>query len=360
MSNLADRIFVVKAGSLLTAHSMLTEGTSLVVKSGIIDQIGQSIKYGNELPIVDFSGFTICPTFCDYHLHFSKKSLSDTEAIVKVLLQHGITEVWDGGDRDFTGLQCKKTFQSRIDVVTSSCALYQRGSYGSFLGIAVTSLDEAIYLVDHAAAKGVDTLKVINSGVVDPQTGGITKGGFQRDDLKRIIDYASKKGFPVICHANGDKAAMNAIDAGASTIVHGFFITPETLTKMVKNNVTFIPTIYAFYSLIDRYDDPKIQESIVQITEQHLHTVKMASDMGVRILAGSDSSPSFLPYGKGFAEEIRFLHKAGLSIEKVLLTATKKTLKRGNIADFLVLNGLKIHSIFIKGKKQIISSEAVP
>ena len=84
-----------------------------------------------------------------------------------------------------------------------------------FLGIGVASLDEARYLVDHAAEQGVDTLKVINSGVVDPQTGSITKGGFQRDDLKRIIDYASKKGFPVICHANGDKAAMNAIDAGA-------------------------------------------------------------------------------------------------------------------------------------------------
>jgi imidazolonepropionase-like amidohydrolase len=194
-------------------------------------------------------------------------------------------------------------------------------------------------------------VKVINSGIVDPQTGQITEGGFQKNDLQQIVAYACEKGFPVICHANGDHAVLNAIDAGASTIVHGFFITPKALIRMVENNVAFVPTIYAFYSLSKKNYAPHIRERIVTITGQHSLTVKMASDMGVRILAGSDASPSFLPYGTAFFEELRFLKAAGLGFEKTLMAAVKEPLKPGTQADFLVLDGLKIHSVFISGQR---------
>lgn len=346
---------VIKAESILTAQGILSGGISLLIRDGIIEQIGQSIKYGNELPVVDLNGFTICPTFCDYHLHFSKKCLSDIEALITVLLQHGITQVCDGGDRDFTGLICKKAVQDKIEIVTSSFALYRRGTYGSLFGIGVASVDEAKSLIDHAVVRGVDTVKVINSGVVDPQTGRISEGGFKSDVLKQVIDYAAKKGFPVTCHANGDRAVTDAVDAGVSTIVHGFFITPETLKKVADNNVTFIPTIYAFHSLIDRYDDTRARERIIKITEEHLHTIKLASDMGVKILAGSDARPLFLPYGKAFIEELRFLQKAGLSFEKVLMTAIKEHLRKDARADFLVLDDLRVHSVFLKGQSLTIS-----
>jgi hypothetical protein len=126
---------------------------------------------------------------------------------------------------------------------------------------------------------------------------------------------------------------------------------------MIEKNVAFVPTIYAFYSLSKKTNAAHIRERIVTITEQHSGTVKMASDMGVKILAGSDSSPLFLPYGEAFLEELRFLEAAGLGFEKTLMAAVNKPLQLGTQADFLVLDGLlKIHSVFIRGQRLTTSS----
>ncbi|HLC14968.1 MAG TPA: hypothetical protein VJL89_01920, partial [Thermodesulfovibrionia bacterium] len=81
MNNHAGTPVVIKADSLLTDKGIITDNFTLKVLNGRFQEIGKSAGYDNELAAMDLTGFTICPTFCDYHLHFSKKSIDDPESI---------------------------------------------------------------------------------------------------------------------------------------------------------------------------------------------------------------------------------------------------------------------------------------
>ena len=77
--------------------------------------------------------------------------------------------------------------------------------------------------------------------------------------------------------------------------------------------------------------------------------VKSALDKGVRVLPGSDSGPSFIPYGISYLEELLMFRRAELSDKDILLSSVKGRLRKGDKADFLVLKGLEPVKVFRSG-----------
>ena len=72
-----------------------------------------------------------------------------------------------------------------MDIRTSGYALYKAGTYGRYIGKGVDGFEGAKGLMDYLYKKGVDYIKLINSGIFRPETGGISDGGFEKKDVCR-------------------------------------------------------------------------------------------------------------------------------------------------------------------------------
>ncbi|MHB8841615.1 MAG: amidohydrolase family protein [Candidatus Aquicultor sp.] len=344
---------LVKADAIVSPGKGFITNRSLILKNGSIERIAESGDSEPGMHVVDFTGFVLSPLFCDYHLHFFKSGLDRIDETISALAASGVFRVFEAGDGNAGGIKAKHAVNgspaATLDIKTSGFALYKKGGYGSFLGTGVEGADEARPLIDKLAALGVDFIKVINAGIFIPETGEVTPGGFENDELARIIAYANDKGLPVMCHANGDRAVRDAVDGGASAIVHGFSASDEILSVMARQGVDLIPTINALFSLRKQVTDTKALTGIDDMVNEHLGTVQRASALGVKVLPGSDSGPDFIPYGTAYSEELLFLQKAGLSDEAILSSAASVELEEGGSADFLVLDGLSVKNVCAGG-----------
>jgi imidazolonepropionase-like amidohydrolase len=342
---------VVKADRLFSPHRGFVRGLLLHMDGGMISGLISADRAGDFTTVLNFEGSAISPPFCDYHLHFPKESLTRLDEIAETLLSCGIFCSVDGGDRDYTGLKVRNQLRERIYMKTAGSAIYKIGTYGRSIGMAVHSSTDARMLIDRLKAQGVDCIKVINSGILDPEEGIIIPGGFTQGELTEIIGHAKERGLRVFCHANGDGAIRDAVISGASCIVHGFFVSADTLSMMAEREVSFIPTVNALFSLATVYSDPAVKRRLEKYFLMHLETARSATELGVRVLPGSDAGPQFIPYGHSYLKELHLFHKAGISIERILSAASCKYLTAGLPADFLVLDGLSIRSVFRGGKE---------
>ena len=341
----------IKADHIFSPFADCGAKKYLLLKNGAIEEISDDPPPAQQyMRQLDFTGFVVSPFFCDYHLHFSDKALGASHEISAVLLQNGIHKAYEGGDCLLSGLEMKKLLKDRVEVRTAGYAIYKKGTYGKAIGKGVEDLRGARELIDQLRKVGVAYIKIINSGIFIPETGEISPGGFEREEFSGIVQYAKEHGLGVFCHVNGAGKVRDAVSAGVSAIVHGLQVSDETLDMMARREIAFIPTLQAFAGLPGITADPETQAYITKAVEGHLLTVKKAVDRGVRVLPGSDSGPHYIPYGKAYQKELGLFKRAGLSDEYILSSAVAAQFRTGMQADFLVLKGIKIQRVFIRGE----------
>ena len=82
--------------------------------------------------------------------------------------------------------------------------------------------------VAELSAAGADQIKVMASGLVGlDDFGRIGPVQFETEDLRYLIEQARTRGLPVMAHANGAEAVTRCIEAGVSSVEHGYFMGPE-------------------------------------------------------------------------------------------------------------------------------------
>jgi imidazolonepropionase-like amidohydrolase len=344
------RLRIIKSDRIFSPTGGYTGQKFIVIENDIIKTLSAEmpVHYGAE--VIDFAGFSITPLFCDYHLHFTRTASADSDVVDRALLGSGIQKVFEGGDRHLSGLAMQQRLNNRIEVRTSGYALFKKGTYGRHIGHEVEGPDDAREAVDHLCNCGVDYIKLINSGILMPGTGKITPGGFDQEELYEIIGYIKERGLECFCHANGEGRIKQAVLAGASAIIHGFYISDEVLELMSENETAFIPTVNAFACLSEMIP-AHTRQNWEKSVGRHLIMVKRAGEKGVKLLPGSDSGPGIIPYGIGYLRELQFFRDAGLPLDDILSSACIDDLKEGIRADFLVLDGLDVKKIFISGEQ---------
>lgn len=199
-------------------------------------------------------------------------------------------------------------------------------------------------------SQNIDYVKLVNSGIYTPGTGMIDPGGFLFKELKEVITYCKSLRLPVYCHANGDKTIREALLAGAKGIVHGFFITERTMDLMAEKETLFIPTINALKSLTAICKNQEETDRVSRAVEEHMKKVEYSSGLGIKVLPGSDSGPSFIPYGKACIEELELLREAGLSYKKILRRSTLSKIEPMSKANFIILKDFKAHKVYMEGE----------
>jgi len=263
--------------------------------------------------------------FIDYHIHFfingRALKVQEFEAIAKRYLQAGVSTVYDMGHRSAIGLRFKRFNTTALKIKTAGYALYKRGFYGSFLGVALQDKEDIKKHIDFLYSAGADFIKVIYSGIVDfREKPYITDGGFTKEQLKMICEQAQKKGLKVVCHVNGDAAIAEAVEAGVSSIEHGFFMSNDTVWMLKEYNVYWTPTVFALKTYAETLPEYARVE-MEKVVDRHLETLNYAASVGVPLRVGSDSGSKGVIHADAFWQEIRLFRKAGLSVNQIVSAA---------------------------------------
>lgn len=318
----------------------LVGGSVLDVREGTMSQAnvlvadGRILSVGPEAPpagveTLDVSGKFVLPGFIDAHTHATQLSQ------VRRALESGVTTLRSasvGSYRDVAigrmvaaGHLAGPDYLGAGVFVTPNIAEARLASESLF-GISddIRSDEELRMLVRVNAENGVRAVKTRateRAGLPDTDP---RKQVFSEAQLRAIVEEATALGIPVLCHAHGDEGARAAVLAGVASIEHGTFLTRETLELMAVRGTALVPTYTTLVDLDEPggdYDHPVLTLRADFMVPRMEQTMRMAQELGVRLITGSDTSYGPESVSRIGVEVANFV-KVGLSPIEAIRGAT--------------------------------------
>lgn len=182
------------------------------------------------------------------HMHIFMNGANYTEAVkaqkngvdetvirrnLEAYQKKGITWLRDGGDIYGTS---KRTMEIApeygITYRTPVFAIHREGHYGGIVGRGYRDLREYTELIWELRRQGGQFVKVMISGIMDFECGGLTEESLPDEEIREMIHIAHEEGFSVMAHANGSRAVRTAALAGADSVEHGNFCDEDTLQAL--------------------------------------------------------------------------------------------------------------------------------
>jgi imidazolonepropionase-like amidohydrolase len=310
---------VVKAGMLVDVESGAARSNQLLLIEGDrFKAIGATLAIPAGAKVIDLSRATVLPGLIDAHSHLlsnhdgglggddvtlnvvvTQMNAADRAllgaAMAREALEAGITTVRDLGN---SGWNADVALRNGINngwvvgprMAVSTRALAPLG--GQFSRVTreaqslieqefaqVTGVDDARRAVRQAVFDGADWIKVI------AEHGGVA---LAPDELKAIVDTAHAARRKVAVHAMSDRGARVALEAGADSIEHGWFLSDDVLKAMAEKKTFLVPTDASWDMwLAENPASPYAAQNKATFgrTQKRL---KSAVDLGVPVAAGSD------------------------------------------------------------------------
>ncbi|OQY47841.1 MAG: hypothetical protein B6240_05280 [Desulfobacteraceae bacterium 4572_87] len=345
----------------------------LGIRNGVFEKI-QSFPVTSMKPpgILDLSEYTLLPGLADAHVHMfmsgnedrsrRKQQLNEGFHQVKKtisrhleqLLVHGVLAVRDGGDKDGYTQQYKKSCMKEpytdISLYVAGKAWHKPGRYGSFVGCALKkgSLAQGIL----RGSDDIDHVKIIQSGLNSLTVfGKESPPQFHLKALREAVNVSTRLGLKTMVHANGEVPVQIALEAGCSSIEHGFFMGEENLAQMAHKNVFWVPTAYTMKAYAEHAEGSNVDRRVALRNLDHqLEQISEAKRLGVPIALGTDSGSIGVHHGSAVISELRLLLDAGFSMEGAIKCASfnnarllgldgKGFMKKGMRADFIAVKG---------------------
>ena len=74
---MAENTFTIRGAEVIDGNDKPAKRQDLLVTNGVISQLGDILKGGEEGKIIDGSGLTLAPGFIDMHAHSDLAVLTD-------------------------------------------------------------------------------------------------------------------------------------------------------------------------------------------------------------------------------------------------------------------------------------------
>jgi imidazolonepropionase-like amidohydrolase len=311
------------------------------VLDGVIEQVTSS-KPEDEIPIYKANFLT--PGLIDMHVHYvwdgsvdpaqTLQSRSQTGTVIEAVknarkqLEGGVTTVRDLGSTTDTAVEIGSAIrQGKIPgprTFASGRTIIISGGHDPFWGIESDGTDAVRSAVRTLRSKGANLIKVSATGGVYGQAVGEEPGTSELsyEELKAIVEEASRFNLQVAVHAVGREGIRNAVEAGVDTIEHGNLMDEETLELMLEDDIALDPTLYTYRNIASSDSIPNYARANAQrVYESHAEMFGQAVQKGARILAGSDAGSPELPH-PSLHRELACLVEFGQTPEEALTSAT--------------------------------------
>ncbi|KUI28066.1 amidohydrolase family protein [Mycobacterium sp. GA-2829] len=372
---------------LLLHNATLIDGTgaaplpdaAVLVADGRIQWAGTASGAPSvEATRIDLGGNTICPGFFDCHVHFSlpgagappldralnPPSYQYFQLIdrLRVTLHNGVTTARDlmgidAGVRNAVahGLIEGPRLLVAINMMSQTCG---HADFHLPSGIDLTPLiggslvdtvDEARRRTRELIAAGADVIKVATSGGVSSPSDQPEWLGMRRELIAAVVEEAGAYGHKrVAAHAIGYAGIQAAVEAGVTSVEHGYQLDDALRQKMVDDGIFLVPTLLE--TMADVTSSPAGQAK-----SAHWHTVAHESigasvAAGVKIAVGTDAglSPA---HGTNLKELGLLVRFGGLTPMQAIVAGTSTsaelcgladelgTVAAGKLADLVIVRG---------------------
>ena len=386
MQTLIENVNIVNPFEEVETHK------NVLIEDNIIREISSSkISTKQDIDVIDGDDNYLLSGFIDCHTHIFAKGFHKEENMANPLGIHfynavphatqtinaGVTTIRDCGSADlsFKLAQQRKLFIAPKVHLSITPLVMTGGHFDLFLPSGwdmeiiypgfpkgrCDGIEEVLKKTREVKRAGADFIKVMASGGVLTTNSSPEFAQFNKKELKTIVCEASANDMKVSAHCHSLKGMNNCIDAGFSSIEHGTFIDRKTAQKMVKKDVSLVPTLLVHQFLYkngfpawDNYADEKT-EKLKEIVKVHKENISVAYEEGVNILMGTDSG--VIPHGHNL-EELIHLTDIGMSEDEAIASGTIRAaeflgkdnlglVKENYCADLILTNANPLEDISI-------------
>jgi imidazolonepropionase-like amidohydrolase len=210
---------------------------------------------------------------------------------------------------------------------------------------AAGGVDDLTRAVRDQIGRGADWVKVYGDARWGPN-GSVTPT-FTQEELNLIVQVASSAGHPVSVHAYTAEAMRRAVLAGATTIEHGNYGTPEVFRLMAEHGVGLCPTVAAYEATAEYGGWRKGVDPMPASLVHKRETFREALAAGVPICFGGDVG--VFPHGEN-VRELETMVEYGMPTLQALIAATsgnarilklpdRGSIQPGLLADLIAVQG---------------------
>ncbi len=348
----------LRCGTLIDGVSDASrENVTIRVEGNRIAALGPSetIEDG-DATVVDLSSSTCLPGLIDAHAHLLIKTddyqvdhLRRSSAykalrglsVAQEMLRSGWTTVRVLGDADvyYAHLDVRTAIEEGLFV---GPRLTGAGHYLSITGgggdlnffgpehtvvadgLVIDGVDAIRRAVREEVKYGSDWIKVLASGAMMSLGNDPRRAHFSPEELRAMVEEASRLGVPVAAHAHSTDGIKQAILAGVRSIEHGTFVDDEGIRLMAERGVFLVPTFYVGDYYLEEQPDSEAQSEMNALTRQyraqHMESVGKALRAGVRVVVGTDYVG--FPVSQG-VREFQLLVEAGMTPMQAIQAGTR-------------------------------------
>ncbi len=337
-----------------------------------------------EVVRIDATGHTVMPGLIDTHLHCTFDDVQSNDELffhrdptmtalttaqnLQKVLRAGVTSFVDPdtafgiGPSIRDAIECGVIEGPRMKTGVQALLTAVGGTAGRLIpdegtvGYAqiVNSVDDVILWTRRHIKYGADWIKIHATGSIPGHKGELLV--WSDRELRAACDTAHELGVPVMAHCRNDASTLAAVRSGVDLVLHGSFLSPDTVQAMVDHGTAVCPTFTFLANLADY--GPVVgagvgQEDIfrgeIQATAKMM---RAAYEAGVPLLCGSESGFALTPYGHWHGREMEvFVNELGLSPLEAITCGTRNgaialrmegrigTIETGRLADVLVVDG---------------------
>jgi imidazolonepropionase-like amidohydrolase len=348
----AQQTTVLRAARLIDGTGApAVNNAAIVVTDNRIVAVGPaaSVAVPAGARVLDLGDVTLLPGFIDAHTHIIGRTLGDPMADLAVVkdyasygailgvanarntLMAGFTTIRVVGTRNFDDMALRQAItDGRVPGPRMENA-------GNLIGITGGHCDENGFrpgliqlgpsdgvadgpeqiraAVRYQVKSGADVIKMCATGGVLSEGDAVGATQYTFEEMKALVDEATKLGRKVAAHAHGTEGIKLAVRAGVSSIEHGSFLDEEGARMMAQHGTFLVPTMMAGEA-VERFAKNGVlkglrAEKALAAGAAIRKATKIAVANHVQIALGTDAG--VIPHGTNAREFVLLVEWGGLT-----------------------------------------------